>query len=374
MEDNVDIKTSNSTHLTDAQRIDWLRLIRSDNVGPRTFRSLVNHFGSARAALERLPDLARRGGASRPARICSEADARGELAAGERLGVNLIAPGELGYPERLAVLDDAPPLLGVRGAREIMMRPMIAIVGSRNASGAGLKFASQLARDLSDAGFVIASGLARGIDQSAHRASIDGGTVAVLAGGHDKVYPPEHEDLLVAIIASGGAISEMPLGHVPRARDFPRRNRLISGAALGVVVVEAALRSGSLITARIAAEQGREVFAVPGSPLDPRAAGTNDLIKQGATLITEASDVIQAVEPILGRPIELREPDEDRLAPEPDASDRARIVGLSGPTPILLDDLIRMADASPTIVRTVLLELELAGRLERHGGGLVSLV
>jgi DNA processing protein len=375
MEDNVDIKTSNSTHLTDAQRIDWLRLIRSDNVGPRTFRSLVNHFGSARAALERLPDLARRGGASRPARICSEADARGELAAGERLGVNLIAPGELGYPERLAVLDDAPPLLGVRGAREIMMRPMIAIVGSRNASGAGLKFASQLARDLSDAGFVIASGLARGIDQSAHRASIDGGTVAVLAGGHDKVYPPEHEDLLVAIIASGGAISEMPLGHVPRARDFPRRNRLISGAALGVVVVEAALRSGSLITARIAAEQGREVFAVPGSPLDPRAAGTNDLIKQGATLTTEASDVINAVEPIMGRPIELREPDNDEpLDVDPAASDRARIIDLLGPSPVLLDDLIRMAETSPAIVRTVLLELELAGRLERHGGGLVSLI
>jgi DNA processing protein len=374
MEDSVDIKTSTTTHLSDAQRIDWLRLIRSDNVGPRTFRSLVNHFGSARSALERLPELARRGGASRPARICNEADARAELAAGEKLGLGLIAPGEAGYPPRLAVLDDAPPLLGVRGAHEAMMRPMIAIVGSRNASGAGLKFAGQLARDLSDAGFVVTSGLARGIDQSAHRASVDGGTVAVLAGGHDKVYPPEHEDLLAAIVASGGAISEMPLGHVPRARDFPRRNRLISGAALGVVVVEAAFRSGSLITARIAAEQGREVFAVPGSPLDPRAAGTNDLIKQGATLITQASDVIQAVEPIMGRPIELREPDEDPLAPEPDASDRARIVDLLGPTPVLLDDLIRMAEASPAIVRAVLLELELAGRLERHGGGLVSLM
>jgi DNA processing protein len=370
----MDTKTPTTTHLTDAQRVDWLRLIRSDNVGPRTFRSLVNHFGSARAALERLPDLARRGGASRHQRICSEADARGELAAGERLGVSLIAPGEAGYPPRLATLDDAPPLLGVRGAHEVLMRPMIAIVGSRNASGAGLKFASRLARDLSDAGFVIASGLARGIDQSAHRASIEGGTVAMLAGGHDKVYPPEHEDLLAAIIASGGAISEMPLGHVPRARDFPRRNRLISGAALGVIVVEAALRSGSLITARIAAEQGREVFAVPGSPLDPRAAGTNDLIKQGATLITEASDVIDAVEPIMGRPIELGEPDDDPLASEPDASDRARIVCLLGPTPVLLDDLIRMAEASPAIVRTVLLELELAGRLERHGDGLVSLI
>jgi DNA processing protein len=284
-----------------------------------------------------------------------------------------MAPGENGYPPRLAVLDDAPPLLGVRGALEVLMRPMIAIVGSRNASGAGLKFAGQLARELGDAGFVIASGLARGIDQAAHRASLAGGTTAMLAGGHDKIYPPEHEDLLAAIVASGAAISEMPLGHVPRARDFPRRNRLISGASLGVIVVEAALRSGSLITARIAAEQGREVFAVPGSPLDPRAAGTNDLIKQGATLITAASDVIQAVEPIIDRPTKASEPDEDPLE-QPDASDRTRVVGLLGPTPILLDDLIRLADASPAIVRTVLLELELAGRLERHGGGLVSLV
>src|SRR5438874_1090686 len=371
----VDIKTSSTTHLSDEQRIDWLRLIRSDNVGPRTFRSLINHFGSARTALQRLPDLARRGGAARPARICSDEDARAELAASKRLGVTLVAPGEAGYPPRLATVDDAPPMLAVRGALEVLMRPMIAIVGSRNASGAGLKFAGTLARDLGEAGFVIGSGLARGIDQAAHRASIDSGTVAVLAGGHDKVYPPEHEDLLAAMLEAGGAaISEMPLGHVPRARDFPRRNRLISGVALGVVVVEAAHRSGSLITARIAAEQGREVFAVPGSPLDPRAAGTNDLIKQGATLTTEASDVVHAVEPIMGRPIGLREPDEEPMAPEPDASDRARIIDLLGPSPILLDDLIRMAGTSASIVRTVLLELELAGRLERHGGGLVSLI
>ncbi len=337
-------QTSTTTHLTDAQRIDWLRLIRSDNVGPRTFRSLVNHFGSAKVALERLPDLARRGGAARPGRICSEEDARAELAASQRLGVHLLTPGEDGYPPRLAVLDDAPPLLGVRGARDVLMRPIIAIVGSRNASGAGLKFAGKLARDLGEAGFVIASGLARGIDQAAHRASLASGTVAVLAGGHDKVYPPEHEELLATIIETGGAtISEMPLGHVPRARDFPRRNRLISGVALGVVVVEAAHRSGSLITARIAAEQGREVFAVPGSPLDPRAAGTNDLIKQGATLTTEASDVINAVEPIMGRPLALREPDDEPMASEPDAGDRARIIDLLGPSPVLLDDLIRMA-------------------------------
>ena len=373
-----DVDNSNippARKLTEAERIDWLRLIRSDHVGPRTFRSLVNHFGSAKAALARLPELARRGGAARAGRICGEDDARSELAASKRMGVSLVAPDEAGYPPRLATLEDAPPLLGIRGTTEALMRPMIAIVGSRNASGAGLKFAGRLAHDLSEAGFVIASGLARGIDQAAHRFSIDGGTLAVLAGGHDRIYPPEHEDLLAAILPSGAAISEMPLGHAPRARDFPRRNRLISGAALGVVVVEAAHRSGSLITARIAAEQGREVFAVPGSPLDPRAAGTNDLLTQGATLVTAASDVIQAVEPIMGRPIELREPDDDTpMDFEPEAGDRARIVGLLGPTPLLLDDLIRMAGTSPAIVRTVLLELELAGRLERHGGGLVSLI
>jgi DNA processing protein len=206
--DRMDTRTPSTTHLTDAQRIDWLRLIRSDNVGPRTFRSLINHFGSAQAALERLPDLERRGGAARPGRIFSEEDARAELAASKRIGVSLVAPGEAGYPPRLATLDDAPPLLGVRGALDVLMRPVIAIVGSRNASGAGLKFAGTLARDLGEAGFVIASGLARGIDQAAHRASLASGTVAVLAGGHDKIYPPEHEDLLAAMIeASGAAIS-----------------------------------------------------------------------------------------------------------------------------------------------------------------------
>jgi DNA processing protein len=316
-----------------------------------------------------------RGGAARPGRICSEDDAQRELAASGKMGVTLIAPGEAGYPPRLAGIDDAPPLLGVRGRLDALMRPMIAIVGSRNASGGGLKFAERLARDLGDAGFVIVSGLARGIDQAAHRASIGSGTLAVLAGGHDKIYPPEHEDLLFTILDTGGAISEMPLGHIPRARDFPRGNRLISGAALGVVI-EAAHRSGSLITARIAAEQGREVFAVPGSPLDPRAAGTNDLIKQGAALVTEAADVINAVMPIMERPIELpsREPDDVASFDKPGSGDRARIIGLLGPSPVGIDDLIRLSGASPAVVRTVLLELELAGRLERHGGGLVSMI
>jgi DNA processing protein len=368
---------SQTKPLTDAERIDRLRLIRSDNVGPRTFRSLLEHFGSARSALGRLPDLARRGGASRPVRLCSEDDARAELSASKKLGIHLLAPEEAGYPPRLATLDDAPPLLGVRGTLDTLMRPMIAIVGSRNASGAGLKFASQLARELAEAGFVVISGLARGIDQSAHRASVASGTVAVLAGGHDRIYPPEHADLLAQIIESGGAaISEMPLGHEPRARDFPRRNRLISGASLGVVVVEAAQRSGSLITARMAAEQGREVFAVPGSPLDPRAAGTNDLIKQGATLVTEAADIISAVGPIMERPVmlPLREGDDDSLERDPNAGDRAQIINLLGPSPLSIDDLIRMSGASPGVVRTVLLELELAGKLERHGGAMVSLI
>jgi DNA processing protein len=369
-------RTPGATQFAETDRIDRLRLIRSDNVGPRTFRSLLQHFGDAKTALERLPDLARRGGAANGGRICTIEEAKAELAACRKIGVSLVVPGEAAYPPRLATLDDAPPMLGVRGAPDVPMRPMIAIVGSRNASGAGLKFASQLARDLGEAGFVVISGLARGIDQAAHRATVQSGTVAVLAGGHDRIYPPEHEDLLAAVLEHGGAISEMPLGHVPRARDFPRRNRLISGAALGVVVVEAAHRSGSLITARMAAEQGREVFAVPGSPLDPRAAGTNDLIKQGATLVTEAADIINAVEPIMERPVTLgaREDDGEPLDFEADATDRARIIDLLGPSPISLDDLIRMSGASPTVVRTVLLELELAGRLERHGGGLVSLL
>src|SRR5438270_461481 len=260
-----------SVELTEADRIDRLRLIRSDNVGPRTFRSLVDHFGTARAALERLPDLARRGGAQRSARICSAEEAKAEFAASRKFGIAWLAPGEDGYPARLATLDDAPPLLAVRGDNATLMRPMIAIV---------------------------------------------------------------------------------------------------------VVVVEAAHRSGSLITARMAAEQGREVFAVPGSPLDPRAAGTNDLIKQGATLVTEAADVVNAVAPIMERPLmrTANEPDSEPFESDPQGHDRDQITGLLGPAPVTIDDLVRMSGASPAIVRTVLLELELAGRLERHGGGLVSLL
>ena len=363
--------------LTDSQRLDWLRLIRSDNVGPRTFRALLNHTGSAKAALDALPALARRGGAAKPGRICSIEEAEREIEASRRLGVALIALCEPGYPQRLAMIDDAPPLLGVRGKAEVLTTPMIGIVGSRNASAAGVKFAERISYDLASAGFAIVSGLARGIDAGAHRATLAIGTVAVLAGGHDHIYPPEHVPLVQSILPVGAAVTEMPLGWQPRGSDFPRRNRLISGLSVGVVVVEAARRSGSLITARMANEQGREVFAVPGSPLDPRAEGTNDLLKQGATLVTEAADVLTVLRPILGQPIELSlgEPDAGPAGTaEPPDDQRARITGLLSPSPVTIDDLIRLSQSPPAVVRVVLLELELAGRLQRHGGGLVSLV
>jgi len=374
-----DVSRQGTRRLTEEQRIDWLRLIRADNVGPRTFRSLVNHFGGAGAALAALPDLARRGGANRPTRIPSRAEAERELKAARALGVLYVALGEPDYPPRLQAINDAPPLIAVRGEPSVLARPLVAIVGSRNASAAGVKFAERLARDLGAAGFGIVSGLARGIDAGAHRASLETGTVAVLAGGHDRIYPPEHADLLAAILPHGAAVSEMPLGWEPRGRDFPRRNRLISGLSLGVVIVEAARRSGSLITARLAGEQGRDVFAVPGSPLDPRAEGTNALLKQGAILVTEAADVIAALEPLIGRDVNLpaREDDADPvplLDAEPSTDQRSRIIALLGPAPAALDDLVRLSQASPATVRTVLLELELAGRLEHHGGGLMSLV
>jgi DNA processing protein len=375
--------------LSDEQRLDWLRLIRSQNVGPRTFRALINHFGGARAALEALPGLARRGGnhlAKGPTpKICSRAEAEREIETATKRGIALVAMGEADYPARLAMIDDAPPLLSLRGNAAVLTMPVVAIVGSRNASAAGIKITQMLVTGLGEAGFAIASGLARGIDAAAHRTSAASGSIAVLAGGQDKVYPAEHESLLESLLPRGAAISEMPLGWEPRAHDFPRRNRLISGLALGVVIVEAAKRSGSLITARLAAEQGREVFAVPGSPLDPRAEGTNGLIKQGATPVTEAADIVSVLEPIMRQPDlaqamspqngELREPESggEAGADEPEADERARIVSLLSPTPVSIDDLVRLSQTSPRVVRTVLLELEIAGKLERHGGGLVSL-
>jgi DNA processing protein len=275
--------------------------------------------------------------------------------------------------------DDPPPLLAVRGKTEVLARPLVAIVGSRNASAAGAKLAARFANGLGHAGYVVASGLARGIDAVAHRASLATGTVAVLASGHDRVYPPDHIGLLEAILEHGAAVSEMPLTWEPRAHDFPRRNRLISGLAAGVVIVEAERRSGSLITARLAGEQGREVFAVPGSPLDPRAEGTNGLIKQGAIPVTEAADVIAVLEPILGRSPDLPAGEAAVDPPAlptsaPGDDERSRVLALLGPAPATIDDIVRLSRATPATVRTILLELEIAGRLERHGGSLVSLV
>jgi DNA processing protein len=309
--------------------------------------------------------------------IFARADAEREIAGAHKLGVALVALGEADYPLRLQMIDDAPPLIAIRGQMRALSLPMVAIVGSRNASGAGQKFTQALARELGEAGFAIVSGLARGIDAATHGASLATGAIAVLAGGQDRVYPPEQTGLLDDILPAGAALSEMPLGWEPRGRDFPRRNRLISGLSLGVVIVEAGKRSGSLITARFALEQDREVFAVPGSPLDPRAEGTNGLIKQGATPVTEAADVISVLRPIMEeKKLPAREPEPPEKADgdiEPAPDERARIIGLLGPPPVQIDDLVRLSKSTPSVVRTVLLELELAGRLERHGGGLVSL-
>ncbi len=374
--------SSNKTPgLTEAQRLAWLRLIRSENVGPATFRDLLNHAGSAERALEQLPDLSRRGGKAR-IRICSREDAEAELQAHQALGARLVAMGETGYPPHLRHIDGPPPLLSVRGGGSGLCEPkMLAIVGARNASLSGRKLAAMISADLGREGMVICSGLARGIDASAHEAALRTGTAAVLAGGIDVIYPPEHDRLLAAILQEGGAaISEMPLGWKPRGRDFPRRNRLISGVSLGVVVIEAARASGSLHTARFALEQNREIFAVPGSPLDPRSEGANRLIRQGATLVTSAEDILESlagrVAPELPLTTDMEEPD---CVPPPDALEpddrlRTEIVSALGPAPVDLDELIRFLEAPPRQVNLILLELELAGRLERHAGNKISLL
>ncbi|KQV31769.1 DNA processing protein DprA [Rhizobium sp. Root1203] len=366
--------------LTERQRIAWLRLIRSDNVGPATFRDLINHFGSAETALAALPELSARGGATRSIRIATEGEAERELEAANKFGARFVGIGEPEYPPSLRQIDGAPPLLAVKGNLSAAIESAIGVVGSRNASISGAKFAAMVARDCGRAGYTIVSGLARGIDTAAHRASLDTGTIAAMAGGLDQPYPPENAGLLEEIWNGNGlAVSEMPFGWEPRARDFPRRNRLIAGIALGVVIVEAATRSGSLITARLAGEFGRLVFAVPGSPLDPRCHGTNGLLKDGAMIVTTPSDIVEAVGPlskpgVFAAPV-VEEPDHGAgtsLLP-PDETDRARIVDALGPTPVEIDDIIRHTGLTPAAVYLVLLELDIAGRLHRQTGGLVSL-
>ena len=368
-------------HLTDAERRDWLRLIRSENVGPITFFHLLRRFGSATAALEALPELSRHGGRARPLVGFSKAKAEEELATLAKVGARLVAHGEADYPTALAAIEDAPPVLAVRGHVHLLTKRAVAIVGARNASANGIRFARQLAVDLGREGLVVVSGLARGIDAAAHLGALENGTVAVMAGGVDVVYPAENRALYDDVAAAGAVVSEIAAGTAPTATHFPRRNRIISGLSLGVIVVEAARRSGSLITARCALEQGREVFAVPGSPLDPRSQGCNHLLRQGAILVEGAEDVREGLSGVLRAP--LAEPPSiwDQFSGQPGgaadesaiAQARPKVVEKLGPTPTPVDEIIRQCQLSPAIVLTVLLELELAGRLVRTPGNQVSL-
>jgi DNA processing protein len=357
--------------LSDAGRLDWLRLARTESVGPVLFARLIARYGSAGKALEALPGLAARGGRADALSMPPVNAVRAELEAGEALGARLLAACEDDFPPLLAALDPAPPVIWALGRVELLGRPAVAVVGARNASAAGQRFARQIAADLGRAGQVVVSGLARGVDGAAHEGALKTGTIAVLAGGVDDVYPPEHAGLHERIAREGCIVSERRVGHRAKAQDFPRRNRLISGLAQAVVVVEAELRSGSLITARLAAEQGREVLAVPGSPLEPRARGTNDLIRQGAALCEGAEDVLRVLErpPLVGPlPARPEAADED----EPDDGLRRRIEALLSPTPIPRDELVRLTGAPAAAVNGALMELALAGRAELQPGGLAA--
>lgn len=374
--------------LDDAQRLACLRLIRSANIGPVTFRELINHYGGATAALAALPELSARSGRGKALKICPADRALAELDAASRAQATPLFTIEPGYPAALAHVEQPPPMLYVRGDRAVLNRPAVAIVGSRDASAGGATMARQFASGLGKAGYVIVSGLARGIDAAAHEASLESGTIAVVAGGIDVVYPPEHASLMERIAEAGAIVSEMPPGFQPRGQDFPRRNRIISGLSMGVIVIEAARRSGTLITARMAGEQGRDVFAVPGHPLDPRAEGTNHLLKQGATLVTAPDDVISALAPQLASwtppprsNVSMREPRAPTLAraapkappPIPAGHEHAAVVAALGPAPVPLDAVVRSTGLSARTVQAVILELSLVGRIERHGGQLISL-
>lgn len=404
-------RKSSGITLSHTQRIDWLRLTRTESVGPLTFNTLINRFGGASAALEALPDLLRKQGKGQ-IRVCTVDTAERELEIAADAGVRFIARGEGEYPAMLRQIASAPPLIALKGTTAVFDHPMVAIVGSRNASAAGRSFTDKLAKGLTQHGFAISSGLARGIDTRAHEAALAFGTVAVLAGGLDRPYPPENVGLLERICETGAVITEMPMGWEARGRDFPRRNRIISGLASATVLVEAARKSGSLITARFALEQNREVFAVPGSPLDPRAEGTNALLKdRKAHICTSVDDIVTELQPMLaepdlfGGPLDSREATtptygneplwEELLVgeeaaqipfahlayeaappyePHPPGTADERVTALLGPAPVEVDEVVRLSGASLREVQQVLLGLELAGRLERHGGNRVSLL
>ena len=378
---------SSQFKLSDQQRFDWLQLIRSANVGPATFHDLLAHFGSARKAIKALPNLSRRGGAKRQIQIASESDIAEEWQQIHHAGARLVAVGEADYPFALAHIHAPPPLLTVMGSAHWGQQQTIAIVGSRNCSAAGRKLTGQIAEGLGEANITIASGLARGIDTAAHHAALPSGTIAVVAGGLNRIYPRENVDLAKTIAERGLLVSEMPWNWQARHQDFPRRNRIISGVSIGTLIVEAAKRSGSLITARYALEQDRDVFAIPGSPLDPRADGGNHLIQQGAYLVCDANDILKVLADRMplqsSSPIQhLLEPTSSENTPsqerkddeEMSQQDRARFVSMLSPTPISIDELLRQSDLRASDVQMILLELDIAGRLERHGNQMVSLI
>lgn len=362
------------------ERLARLRLIRSENVGPVTYHRLIDRFTTASAALDALPSLARRGGRSAPLKVCSASDATTELDAAAALGAQAVFHGEADYPPLLAMIPDAPTVLYVRGHLHLLKKRVIAVVGARNASLNGRRFAERLSTDLGRRGFCVASGLARGIDTAAHVGALDSGTIAVIAGGVDIAYPPENTELQDSIAERGAVISEMPPGTHPQARHFPTRNRILAGLGRGVAVVEASPRSGSLITARLAVDYDREVFAVPGAAGDPRARGTNQLIRDGAILTESADDILDAFSGLLE--VGLSDAETSDIAGEihPRPSDtviddaRAWIESVIGPTPVTVDEIVRDGQFSTAAVAGALLELELAGRLERHPGGRVSLL
>ena len=363
------------TGLAPEERRDRLRLARTGGVGPVAHRDLMARYGSAARVLAALPELVRRSGRAQPMHIPTIAEADAEIAAGERLGARLICLGEAGFPPLLAATDPPPPILWTLGRVELLSQAAVAVVGARVASAAGQRFARELAAGIGQADYAVVSGLARGIDAAAHLGSLPTGTVAILAGGIDDIYPPEHAELYRAIAERGCLVSESAVGWRAQARDFPRRNRIISGLSLGVVVVEAELRSGSLITARLAGEQGREVMAVPGSPLDPRARGTYDLIRQGATLVEGAEDVLRAIRSLpMGffETGDLFDPALDQDAVDVAAGRlRDRVEALLSPTPVPRDELVRALGAPAPGVFAALVELSLAGRAELLPGGMV---
>jgi len=369
---------------TSQEAFDRLRLIRSENIGPVTYRQLIKRFGSAARALEAIPDLAARGGGRSP-RIANPKQIASELEAIHDIGAQLLFLDDPAYPLLLAELSNAPPVVIWKGRPELMERPIVAMVGARNASAAACRFAHTLGYNLTEAGVSVVSGLAKGIDTAAHQGSLATATIAVIAGGLDVFYPPENEALQKNIAKCGLLLAEQPPGTEPRARHFPYRNRIIAGLARGTVVIEAAPRSGSLITARLAAEAGRQVMAVPGSPLDPRSRGCNMLIREGATLIQSADDILELISHFDDR---AESSSRSRgTAPDPGSAmlsegdhtdigslERAPVTKLLSLTPVTVDELVRQSGLPPPSVQLALLELELAGRLTRHAGARVSLL